>query len=511
MAAPNFLAKQIEFSIADRDLIIALAERLTGSSHSTQPKIESCLVNIKRRMAVTNSLDLQGYLAKIESSLEEFGHFISAVTIHTTSWFREMPHYDRLRHIAGEVALEFQDSDRREPMRILSAGCSTGEEAYSMALVLEEVRKKHPRFEYTIEGWDVDPVCIARANHAVFNLTAQTEIPASFQRELLIGSGPTNGLFTLAKDIRSRCSFIRQSIVNITPKPNQRYDVIFCRNVLIYFTPVAVQEIIHGLVNLVGLGGYLCLGHSEGVEAARFGLTPLGNTTYKKPKIAVAESMVPVPVKEKDTSTRTNTHTTTKQKLVRPEIILIGASTGGTEVLIKLIANMPRPCPPIMVVQHIALSFAQAFAERLAKSAGLRLGTPTQGTILQNDHLYMALGDYHIGTRKRGPAYYLEISRDPMVHSVRPSVDYLFQSVAKSPFPHLANVAAMILTGMGKDGAKGLSDLRQRGAMTFVQDEISSTVFGMPREAIALGAAGFIGNPTAIRQQVLLALSQPAT
>lgn len=188
----------------------------------------------------------------------------------------------------------------------------------------------------------------------------------------------------------------------------------------------------------------------------------------------------------------------------RPGIIVIGASTGGTEVLIKMLQSMPKPCPPVAVVQHIALSFEKAFAERLAQSAGLTLARPDHGVTLLPNHLYMAWDDYHITVKQRADEYALAIVRTNAVHGVRPSVDILFQSAAKCQH---SPIAAILLTGMGKDGAAGLSDLRNGGAMTFVQDEASSTVFGMPREAILRGAAGFIGNPQQIRQQLNIILS----
>lgn len=492
-----------DFSEKDRELIVELAFRLTGSSQKVQPKIEACLVNIRRRMEATQAKDLSEYLTMIDASAEEFAHFISAVTIHTTSWFREMPHFERLRHIATSAAEDFQEGKRNSGLRVLSAGSSSGEEGYSMALVFHEVRERFRDFNYSIEGWDVDPVSVGKANQAIYNLANRSEIPATMHRFLLIGSGKTKGLFTLDKEMRSRCTFKRRSLLAPRQNADMPYDIIFCRNVLIYFSPESVRSIITNLVSLLAPGGHLCLGHSESIDAGSFGLTALGNTTYRKNQATIA----PVKgVKETKAVVETvpakvRTPEATQQTARRPDVILIGASTGGTEVLVKLLQDMPKPCPPIMVVQHIALAFARPFAERLATSAGLALGTPMTGTVLQENHLYMAWDDYHIGVKRRGNAYFIEIGKEGTMHGVRPSVDYLFQSAAKTAFH--GSIAAVVLTGMGKDGALGLKALKDKGAMTFVQDEASSTVFGMPREAIMLGAAGFIGTPQAIREQLL--------
>lgn len=494
---------QEEFSEKDCELIVALTRQLTGSTPVSRAKVASSLVNIKRRMLATSCEDLADYIGVVESSSEELAHFISAVTIHTTSWFRESPHFDRLQHLAAS---------RQAPLRVLSAGCSSGEEAYTMALVLEEARLRQAKFDYVIEGWDVDPVSVAKANRAIYSMTAMGEIPIQFKRHVLIGSGKTEGFFTLSKAIRDRCSFSRKSLLALEPRPAHEpelFDAIFCRNVLIYFSPDKIEAIMKNLLSCLSPGGHLCLGHSEGMSVEKFGLVPLGNTTYKKAVSAVAAPVrfpqsLKVPALSRGDDPKA---TDREQELKRPDIILIGASTGGTEVLVKMLSDFPKPSPPVVVIQHIALSFAQSFAERLAVASGLTLATPVAGAFLQENHLYMALGDYHLGVRRRGVTYILEIGKVPPMHGVRPSVDYLFQTLAKCP--QRGTVAAILLTGMGKDGALGLSELRQGQAMTFVQDEASSTVFGMPREAIALGAAGYIGNPAAIKQQLLLALQNP--
>lgn len=482
------------FTEQGRQLIMALTSRLTGASSATRPNLESCLVNIRRRMDAIGATDLATYLAVVDGSPEELAHFISAVTIHTTTWFREKPHYDRLRQLATAAAPAFAERGRRAPFRVLSAGCSTGEEAYSMALVLEDVRRQHPLFDYGIEGWDVDLISVGKASHAIYPVAGLAAIGATYHRSLLVGSGPTRNLFTFEKPIRERCTFLRRSLLNPGRAGITEFDVVFCRNVLIYFSLDKVAEIVRNLVGLLKPDGHLCLGHSESIEASSFGLSVLGNATYKKSVAEVpaksAGVVAPPPARTKDDPC--------------PDLILIGASTGGTEVLARLVQDMPKPCPPVMIVQHIALSFAHAFAERLAQVSGLKLAAPIPGAQLAPGHLYMALGDYHIGMKWRAGLCFLSTSNAPPVHSVRPAVDILFHSatgVAKSK-----TVCAIILTGMGKDGGSGLAALRAAGATTYVQDEASSAVFGMPREAIALGAAEFVGNPDAIKARLFASL-----
>lgn len=490
-------AFDLQFTEHDRNLITALTTRLTGANPEGQAKLEACLVNIRRRMEVTGSQSLAQYLGIVEDSPEELAHFISAVTIHTTSWFREKPHFERLVQLASSALNDALLGKRKMPFRVLSAGCSTGEEAYSIAVTLEELRSQNPNFDYAVEGWDVDLISVNKAKQAIYSAAGVKEFNVSQKRFLRLGSGPTQGLFTFDKNVRDRCTFLRRSLLSIDSTATPEFDLIFCRNVLIYFNTDKVNQIIENLVARLKPDSHICLGHSEGIDPVRFTLSALGNATYKKVTSIAEASRRP-----DDAVSRRKPNIIDEG---RPDLILIGASTGGTEVLVKLIQNLPQPCPPVMVVQHIALSFARSFAERLALSAGLALARPDPGTHILPNHLYMALGDYHIGVRWRGGVCMLTTSTAPAIHSVRPAVDFLFHSAAKE-IGRRAKITAIVLTGMGKDGGSGLAALHNVGAVTYVQDEASSTVFGMPREAIALGAADFVGNPDFIRQRLLTSL-----
>lgn len=180
------------------------------------------------------------------------------------------------------------------------------------------------------------------------------------------------------------------------------------------------------------------------------------------------------------------------------DLILLGASTGGTEVLAKFVSSLPQDCPPVILVQHISEGFAKDFGNRLSKLSGLRLGKITENELIKNGHIYLSLGDYHIGLREDNSGMRLTLNKKPPITGHRPSIDFLFQSSAKVS----GKIFAALFTGMGKDGAQGLLDLRQRGAYTCAQDEQSSTVFGMPKEAIKIGAAQHVGNPVEIRKHL---------
>jgi two-component system chemotaxis response regulator CheB len=156
---------------------------------------------------------------------------------------------------------------------------------------------------------------------------------------------------------------------------------------------------------------------------------------------------------------------------------------------------MPLETPPILVVQHISPEFAKPFAERLAQISGLKLGPPDEGAPLKNGHIYLSWGDSHIGVRRNGRALVLTRSNAGPVTGHRPSVDFLFKSAALAN----ARAAAALLTGMGGDGALGLLELKNKGNFTLAQDEETSVVYGMPKEAARIGAAEVIGDLQTLR------------
>jgi two-component system chemotaxis response regulator CheB len=171
----------------------------------------------------------------------------------------------------------------------------------------------------------------------------------------------------------------------------------------------------------------------------------------------------------------------------RPEVVVIGASTGGTDVLKGLLDAMPADAPPMVIVQHMPEHFTAAFARRLNETSAMTVREAAAGEIVRAGTALVAPGDRHVALRWVGRGTLgVELHEGPLVNRHRPSVDVLFMSAARVLG---ASAIGVLLTGMGRDGAKGLLDLRKAGAHTIAQDEATSVVFGMPRAAIELGAA----------------------
>ncbi len=182
------------------------------------------------------------------------------------------------------------------------------------------------------------------------------------------------------------------------------------------------------------------------------------------------------------------------------KVIAIGASTGGTEAIKKVLTRMPRTSPGIVVVQHMPAQFTTSFAERLDELCQMDVKEAQNGDTITNGQVLIAPGNYHMLFRRSGARYYVEVKKGPLVHYQRPAADVLFKSVARYAG---ANALGIILTGMGKDGAAGMLDMKKAGAINIAQDEESSVVFGMPKEAIKLGAVDFVQDIYGIAQKVI--------
>lgn len=184
-------------------------------------------------------------------------------------------------------------------------------------------------------------------------------------------------------------------------------------------------------------------------------------------------------------STRNLALSRTSQTRERRSLVVIGVSTGGPSALVQLLRELPKDfSPPILTVMHIARPFATAFADWLGEQTGRAVKFAIDGESLDSlrGAVRLAPADCHMILR----SHKLALTHNPERHSCRPSVDELFESVAQG---HGPETAACLLTGMGRDGAQGLLALRLAGAMTIAQDEATSIVYGMPREAVAMGAA----------------------
>ncbi|MDD5284378.1 MAG: chemotaxis response regulator protein-glutamate methylesterase [Desulfuromonadaceae bacterium] len=194
-----------------------------------------------------------------------------------------------------------------------------------------------------------------------------------------------------------------------------------------------------------------------------------------------------------------NAHIMTTEKLV-----IIGASTGGTEALKEVLTAMPADSPGILITQHMPAAFTSAFANRLDRLCRISVKEARDGDRVLPGHAYIAPGDRHLLLSRSGANYITQIADAPPVSRHRPSVDVLFRSAANSAGK---NCIGVILTGMGDDGANGMLEMKQAGAHTIAQDEASCVVFGMPKEAIARGGVDEISSLSDIPRRIVNCLA----
>jgi two-component system chemotaxis response regulator CheB len=196
--------------------------------------------------------------------------------------------------------------------------------------------------------------------------------------------------------------------------------------------------------------------------------------TRKPEKKLTADAMLPPP------------RPTTAMARTTETVVCIGASTGGTEALREVLQALPSNAPGIVIVQHMPEAFTAAFARRLNSLCEVEVKEAADGDAVLRGRALIAPGNRHTLLERSGARYHVSVRDGPLVSRHRPSVDVLFRSAARSAG---ANAVGVIMTGMGDDGARGLDEMKGAGAYTLAQDEETSIVFGMPREAIVRGAA----------------------
>lgn len=215
----------------------------------------------------------------------------------------------------------------------------------------------------------------------------------------------------------------------------------------------------------------------------------------QKPEISELEKVTPLILEKARTAVMAKTskegrNTRAKTKLTDKgnldSLVVLGSSTGGTEAIREILTALPDQIPPMLIVQHIPAVFSAAFAKRMNDLCAFEVKEAVNGDEVIKNRVLIAPGGMQMRMVHKNGKTFVEITDDEPVNRFKPSVDYLFYSVAKNLY---TNTVAVILTGMGKDGAKGMLELQKLGVHTVAQDEATSVVFGMPKEAIAIGAA----------------------
>ena len=255
--------------------------------------------------------------------------------------------------------------------------------------------------------------------------------------------------------------------------------VVMCSSLVEDSSETAMKALEYGAVEIIQkprIGTKLFLEESkiricDAIKAAAIArVRPISHSHHVQPKLT-ADAMMPKP--------RSNAMVETTDK-----VIIVGASTGGTEAIKVFLEKMPADSPGIVIVQHMPEHFTKSFANRLDSLCKMSVKEAQDNDTVMTGRALIAPGNFHTLLKRSGARYYVEVKEGPLVSRHRPSVDVLFRSAARYAG---GNAVGVIMTGMGDDGAKGMLEMKEAGVYTIAQDEASCVVFGMPQEAIKLG------------------------
>ena len=622
--------------ISDEDFAyFAGAVRELCAIHLTGAKKELVQTRLTPLIQALNLKSYQEYRKHMQSCPRngaEWQRLINAITTNKTDFFREAAH---MTYMFEKFLPEWNKQNPTRKLRLWCAASSTGEEAYSLAMVLEKFFGGADRYE--ILASDIDTNVIDHAKNAVYPVSRIGEIPQDFRSNVTVGTGDVKSWFRIKKTIQNRIRFEVKNLISFPFTSFGTFDLIFCRNVFIYFKPETIEEITRYFYDVLQPSGLLCIGHSESIQGLpscwenvapsvlrkRSGkaivspepavvkkptnVVPTSTTKSNKKRVLIVDDSLTVqkllsavigkdpnlevvgaiadprevdnailtlkpdvmtldmnmPHKDgcqvlEDIIPKYRTPTVMITALAKEEgtqvlralelgavdyiqkpsmgelesmqglinekiliaasvkvraqgvlktaplkaqqtkqkassqfsrMIAIGSSTGGTEALKHILTDLPANIPPIVIVQHIPANFSKALAERLNTLCAFEVKEAEDGDLVLAGRAIIAPGGKHIELVRQGSDLKVRVLDTPAVNRHKPSVDVLFDSVAK----HVgASAIGVILTGMGNDGAKGLLKMKNLGSETIAQDEESCVVFGMPREAIAIGAAQFV-------------------
>jgi len=278
-------AREAGLSDKEFEMFRALVHEHTGISlsESKRPLLQARLTRRLRALGLATFSEYHRLLTERDASGEEIGRFVNAITTNKTDFFREPHHF---RHLAEEwVPAAMTDAAKSGPraIRIWSAGCSTGEEPYSIAMTIREALGTAAGWDVKILASDLDTDVLARAEAGVYSVEQAAPIPqAMLSRHFLRGRGADAGRVRVRAELRSLITFRRINFLDARWPIRGQLDIIFCRNVIIYFDQPTKQRVLQRLLGLLKDDGLLILGHSESVHGLLDGVKHLGNTMYRR-------------------------------------------------------------------------------------------------------------------------------------------------------------------------------------------------------------------------------------
>ncbi|MBI5073563.1 MAG: protein-glutamate O-methyltransferase CheR [Nitrospirae bacterium] len=246
--------------------------------------LEARLRKRLRNLGIDSFAGYCEYLFSRDGNENELINMIDVVTTNKTDFFREPKHFDFLTSTAVPALIELYGAGMRRNMNIWSAGCSTGEEPYTIAMALSEFRETHPTFEFLILGTDISTLVLEKAQKAIYKMERVDTVPAVMKKKYLLRSRDRQkNLVRIAPEVRKNVRFRRLNFMAEDFEMREPMDLIFCRNVIIYFDRQTQERLLNRLYDHLIPGGYMFMGHSETLSGLNVPLLSVGNMIYRKP------------------------------------------------------------------------------------------------------------------------------------------------------------------------------------------------------------------------------------
>ena len=430
---------------------------------------------LSRRLRARGVRTYAAYGRVLDEDPAEYDKLFDDLTINVSSFFRDDVAFRALE----EQVVPALTNNGTKTIRVWSAGCATGEEPYSLAMIFQEAlgRELH-LWDLQILATDIDAKTLDRAREATFGpKDVETIRPELLNRYFV----PVNGSFLVNTSLRESVTFERHDLV--TGQPYRDMDLVVCRNVIIYFTPVLQARVLNSFYEGLREGGFLMLGKAEVPTREAKPLFPCLDDKAKIYQKAPQATREPLDVPRRP-------HTP-------PGVVVMAASAGAIQVLEEILSRLPANLPaPILVVQHLSPERETHLHEYLAVHSSLPVRQASDGMCLEAGVAYIAVPGYHFRI-ENGCA---TLDREEPVNYVRPSADVLFASAVKA---YGAAVLGIILSGTGRDGAGGCREIKAEGGITIAQSESTSRYFGMPKAAIDGGAIDYVLSPPEIAEKIV--------
>jgi chemotaxis protein methyltransferase CheR len=437
---------------------------------------EALEYKLASRLEVNKFSSFREYHKFLIRNKSEIQAMINAVTTNETYFFRELRHFKFLKK-------EILPQVKYELFRCWSAAGSNGAEAYSIAMEIDANLSSYKNFEVVMS--DINDNVLNYAQKGIYPLKFAKKIPKEYLKAYCLkGKNNFDGSFKISDKIKNKIVFKH---INLMAPINQdlgKFDVIFLRNMIIYFGDKEKKLIVENVIKHLKDGGYLFMGHSESLHRITDKVYQISPSIYKKGIKQSVASKLPVSSFNK----------------ISEKVVAIGSSMGGLSVLEEVLSTLNENIPPILIVQHISRDTLSNSIKKLSKKCKVKLKIAQDGEAIEKSTVYFAPYNKHLSIKKISQGMYKTILSDgARVSNHKPSIDILFNSFAKEVKSH---ATAFILTGMGNDGVEGMKNLKASGAKTYAQDEESSEVFGMARIAIDSGYIDKVIHPKDIAKYI---------